>query len=331
MLESRFVCGLLAVLCSSVGHAEVRADEPFGLCGTSRHATQPTENSLAGRQVELFKAVADGDIDAELIAPSAREVWLRVTNKTDKLLTIDLPDAFAAVPVLGQLAPAGNFGFPGAGAGNNFGAGQNFGNFGNAQPGFAQGGQGLAGQGLGGQGIGGQGLGGGFNNGGNGVGNLGLGNVGGGNMLGNGIGNPAALRGMFRVPAGRTGKVRAQTVCLEHGKPEPNSRMRYRLVPIEEFHGDPRIARICHLLASRQITQNVAQAAAWHIANDLSWEELAAKERSRSKYTGSQKFFTSSELREAMRVAQTLQPATSVLTFQTSTSSALSALSASPR
>lgn len=319
MLESRFACSLFAVLCFSFAHVEVPADEPLGLCGTSLHATQPTERSLAGRQVEFFQAAANGEIEAELIAPSAREVWLRVTNKTNKLLSIDLPDAFAAVPVLAQLAPAGNFGFPGAG--------QNIGNFGNAQPGFAQGGQGLGGQGLGGS----QGLGGGFNNGGNGGGNIGGGNVGGGNLfgngIGNGIGNGAPLRGMFRVPAGRAGKVRAQTVCLEHGKPEPNSRMRYRIVPIEDFNSDPRIAHLCQQIASGKVTQNVAQAAAWHIANGLSWEELAAKDRVHSKYAGNQKFFTTEELELAMRVVR----ASEVASAYDSASSASSVPSASLR
>ncbi|MGN6544212.1 MAG: hypothetical protein ACTHK7_04130 [Aureliella sp.] len=268
----RLAVYLFAFMCFSVAH--VQADE---------------------RRVELFAAAADGQIDVELTAPSAREVWLRVTNKTNEQLRIDLPDAFAAVPVLGQLAPQGNLGLgmPAGGFGNNLGIGQNIGNFGNAPGGLGQGGQGMGSQGLGG----------GFNNGGNGIGN-GVGNIGGGNGMFNPLGNGAQMRGMFRVPAGHTGKVRAATVCLEHGKPEPNSRMRYRIVPIAEFNSDPRIAYLCRMLADREITQNVAQAAAWHIANGLSWEELAAKDRVRSKYSGNQKFFNRDELQQSMRVVE---------------------------
>lgn len=301
MLNSRIACGLLAILCSSLAHVE---------------AAEPAAVASSERRVELFTAMADGQIDVELTTPSAREIWLRVANKTDDLLRIDLPDAFAAVPVLGQLAPAGNiglpngFGMPGMGAQNNLGAGANLGNFGNPQAGLGQGGQGT------------QGLGGGFNNGVNAVGNIGGGNPF-GNGIGNGIGNPGGNRGpfqpgMFRVPAGRVGKAHAMTVCLEHGKPEPNSRLRYRIVPLEQFNSDPRIAQVCQQLASRQITQNVAQAAAWHIANQMPWEVLAAKERVRSKYTGNQKFFSDKELelaRQVVAASQEAVPSTAALTL----------------
>jgi hypothetical protein len=307
MLKFRLVGGLFAVLC-------------FGLAAVK--AAEPSQSATSERRVELFAAAAKGEIDVELIAPSAREVWLRVANQTDQPLRIDLPDAFAAVPVLAQFAPGG-FG------GGGFGGG-NFGGGGFGLPGMGGGnfgGGGLGGGGFaggGGQGQGGQGLGGGFNNN-----NFG-GGIGAGNMLGNGVGggnqfgNGAPFRqGIFRVAAGRVGKIRAAAVCLEHGKPEPNSRMHYRIVPIQEFQSDPRIARICQLLASGEVSQNVAQAAAWHVANGLTWEELAAQDRSRSQYTGNEKFFTRDELELAMRVARAIEPAaTSTRLMQTTSLSA---------
>ncbi len=64
------------------------------------------------RAVELFAAMDAGEIEAEVIAPSPRQVFLRVNNKTNDMLKIELPKAFAAVPVLAQWQPGG---FPGGG------------------------------------------------------------------------------------------------------------------------------------------------------------------------------------------------------------------------
>ncbi len=41
------------------------------------------------------------------------------------------------------------------------------------------------------------------------------------------------MGGFFNVKPGKVGKLRVPTVCLEHGKPDPNPRMAYKLVPIE--------------------------------------------------------------------------------------------------
>ncbi len=57
------------------------------------------------REVELFAAMDSGEIGAEVIAPSARQIFLRVDNKTKEMLRIKLPKAFAAVPVLAQMQP----------------------------------------------------------------------------------------------------------------------------------------------------------------------------------------------------------------------------------
>jgi len=66
-------------------------------------------------------------------------------------------------------------------------------------------------------------------------------------------------------------------VCLEHGKREPTARMPYRLTAIEKVSQDPKIALILGGLASGHLSQKVAQAAAWHLANGRTWEQLAAE------------------------------------------------------
>jgi hypothetical protein len=146
--------------------------------------------------------------------------------------------------------------------------------------GFGGGGGGMGGGGMGGGG--GQGGGGGFGGGGGG------GGMGGG--------------GAFRIEPERLQKVKVSLVCLEHGKPDPNPKMAYQIVPLEHFTSDPKIRLLCEALAADQITQNTAQAAAWHLMDNLSWSALAAKNRSESKYTGTVRWFSPMEIRMAMAV-----------------------------
>ncbi len=97
-------------------------------------------------------------------------------------------------------------------------------------------------------------------------------------------------------------KVKVAMVCLEHGKPDPNPKMAYKIVPIEEFTDDHKIRILCEALADGHVAQNTAQAAAWHIMDKMSWEQLAAKNRVESKYTGTVKWFSPIELRSAIAV-----------------------------
>jgi hypothetical protein len=125
----------------------------------------------------------------------------------------------------------------------------------------------------------------------------GFGGGGGGGGFGGGGGG-----GNFRVEPTRMKKVKVTMVCLEHGKPDPNPKMAYKIVPIEEFTADDKIRILCEALADGQVAQNTAQAAAWHIMDGMSWQELAAKNRVESKYTGTVKWFTPIELRSAVAV-----------------------------
>jgi hypothetical protein len=54
--------------------------------------------------------------------------------------------------------------------------------------------------------------------------------------------------------------------------------MQYEIRPITEFTQDETLIELCRALGRGELSQRVAQAAAWHLANDMSWEDLAAKE-----------------------------------------------------
>jgi hypothetical protein len=135
-----------------------------------------------------------------------------------------------------------------------------------------------------------------------GGGGLGGGGFGGGGQGGGGLGGGGG--GFFRIEPDKSKKLSVATVCLEHGKRDPNPRMKYKIVPLEELNASPEVDELCRLLGDQVVAQNVAQAAAWHLANGLSHEALAEKNRRESQFTGNEKYFTASELEIASSVVQ---------------------------
>jgi hypothetical protein len=103
---------------------------------------------------------------------------------------------------------------------------------------------------------------------------------------------------------GKARVFRFATVCLEHGKPEPSARMPYRMVALDTWSDEPRLAFVMECLASGVVTQKVAQAAAWHIANGLSWERLADEAIDHVGGVPDEPFFTAAELRAAAQLVE---------------------------
>lgn len=134
------------------------------------------------------------------------------------------------------------------------------------------------------QGFGGGGLGGGGQQGGGGGGGQ---TTGGGGQQGGGLGGgagggAAGGGGFFSIPPQKVVRIPVTSVCLEHGKPEPSIRMEYHVFPVEHVSKDPVLKELLNLVASGRINKNVAQAAAWNIANGKSWRELAAMKFNRA-------------------------------------------------
>ena len=196
--------------------------------------------------VEMFAALKAGQIDVKLVPKDATQATVIVENKTDRPLRVKMPEAFAGVPVLAQ-------------AGRNVGVGGGAGGFGN------QGGLGggnnqnnnQQNQSFGG-GMGGMG---GMMGGMGGMGGMGMGGMG----------------GMFNVPPEKVVKAKVATVCLEHGKSDPNPRVAYEIRDIKEVTHDSRVVDLCKLLGYGKLNQSTAQAAAWHLTDGLSWQELVSK------------------------------------------------------
>lgn len=231
------------------------------------NAIAKTQTPVEGfTHVEMFDAISNGEIEVSLRARDATKANIIVKNNSDKPLAIQMPEVFAAVPVLRQ-------GLGGLGGGG-------------------QGGGGLGGGGQGGGGN--QGIGGGAG-GGQGGGGFGGGQGGGGGG------------GVFNIPPGRTGRVAVTTVCLEEGKPDPRSSIVYKLAPLNELSTDPRIAETLRMIANDEITQPVAQAAAWHMQDKLSWQELLVKNKVERMDGYFERYFRPQHLNFAQRVVAVSQ------------------------
>ncbi len=208
------------------------------------------------KTVEMFAAIAKGDIAVKLIPKDSTESNVLIENKTDRPLNVKLPEAFAGVPVLAQLDRGG------AGGGRRSGGSSSNSNRSSQNQ--------STGGGMGGM-----------------MGGGGMGGMGG---------------GMFSVPAEQVGKFKVATVCLEHGKDEPRAAVPYEIKPIESFTTKPGVRELCQAVGNGQINQRAAQAAAWHLNNGMSWQDLAAKRIHRA--TGrTEPYFSPAEIQAGMNLA----------------------------
>lgn len=229
----------------------------------SAAANEATAASAATAAVDLFRAMDDDQVDVKFIARSDHDARILITNKTKQPINLQLPEAFAGVPVLAQ---------------------------------FGGGGGGLGGRGGGGGGLGGGGLGGGGGQQSVG-GGLGGGGLGGGGLGGGGGG------GFFSIPPEQTAKLNVPVVCLDHGLRDPSSSKPYKIVPASEHLDRPAVIELLKAFGRGELQHDAAQAAAWHLNNDLSFDELAAKRTGTRRSLSRAPYFSADEIHAAMTYA----------------------------
>ena len=91
------------------------------------------------------------------------------------------------------------------------------------------------------------------------------------------------------------------TVCLEHGKDDPNPRVPYELKPIESFTKDAKVVELLGMLGRDEVSQEVAQAASWHLTDKLTWQELADKVGAEHLDGSTEPFFTHEQVSVAVK------------------------------
>jgi hypothetical protein len=307
-----------------------------GVCPVAAEVGPASASAEAATPLDVLAAEQDGLVEVRFIANDSRSAQVVVKNRSDRPLTLRLPAAFAGVPVLAQMGQAG----AGFGAGGIGGTPQNVGGGGMQNQGMGIGGQmggnpfcWVAREVYGvhdrrwltfrewmiwrapvwlqeGYRLHGEAL---------------------ADWLRERPAAKAALRGLmdlvvagqeprpavaqlrvtvpagdnhatpFTVVAGKTMAIRVPTVCLEYGRREPTPRMPYRLEPLAKVSQDPKLALILGGLASGQLSQKVAQAAAWHLSSGRTWEQLAAEVIDRAGGDPDLPVFSPAELAAAKR------------------------------
>lgn len=228
--------------------------------------------------IELFQAIDDGLVEVKLTPKNSLKSSLAVTNKTDKPIVVEMPSAFAGVPVLAQPGGFGGFG----GMGGMGGRGGAAGGFGGGMFGEEGGGRnnrnGMNSRAGGGRSGGNQSVGG------------GMGGRSGGGMGGRGGG------GLFSIAPNKTRRESVRTVCLEHGKKDPSPSVAYTIVPIDQYTDNKTTQVLCSMLGDEEVDQNALQAAVWNAENGLSFDELAAKTKQEGGNSPITSYFNSGEL-----------------------------------
>ena len=243
----------IAVFCGLISLALVVATSPpTELVAASKTGTtfkKPIKNPKfdpSAELVDLFEAVDAGQVTVRLIPRNAMGGNVLIENKTDKPLTVKIPDAVVGVSIhsqFGNFGAAGNLGLGNQGLGNNAG------------PGNGQNGPQKIGGGIGPA--------------------PGIGN---GQPFGNGQGNPQGIgQGFFSLPAEHVISLNFNSVCLEHGKPEPGPSSKYTLAPVTKISPDPVLYQLLTVVGSGKVDTKAAQAAAWHQANKMSFQQLSEK------------------------------------------------------
>lgn len=223
-LIRRFLTLFAAAAISAMGASLLADDSGNAKPSNSLASSAVSSNaSDAASGTDLFAAMKSGDVDVKIIPRDSRRAQVILKNNTDQPLTVKLPEAFVATPVLAQVGGAG---------GNNNNRNTNNNNNNKNQS---------VGGGMGGMGGGG----------------------------GGGFG------GAFSIPPERVVKMQVAVVCLEFGKTEPSAHVPYTIEPAEKYTSDPEVQQICRLLGEGKLDQRAAQAAAWHVANHMSWDDLA--------------------------------------------------------
>ena len=82
--------------------------------------------------------------------------------------------------------------------------------------------------------------------------------------------------GPFNIPPESVREIKIEAVCLEHGKPNPKNTMPYELVRLDEVCKEPAVEALLIRYGQGGLDRDVVQAAAWNLANGLSWDKLAA-------------------------------------------------------
>jgi len=138
---------------------------------------------------------------------------------------------------------------------------------------------------------------------------IGVGNQGGNQLPGNG-GNRGQNQGnamVFSLAPEGFGQLGVPCVCLEYGKPTPRPVIPYQVQSIDRVTAKAEVHELCRMLGRGDLDQLTTQAAVWHLNNDMSWKELAAKRLQSETLGWTAPLFTSRQIADAKKAVEHVQ------------------------
>ncbi|MHB0957227.1 MAG: hypothetical protein ACYC0X_24385 [Pirellulaceae bacterium] len=219
----------------------------YGWCGEGEAGRQaPATESV---EVDLLSAAKSGQVQIAVVPQSYLTMTMRVRNNTEDTLRVLLPETFAAIPTARWQTQQAlrQQGMPPSLA-NNYGPSQG-------------GAQGLAGS-LAGPWVAGQPT---------TVPNLAEQQA----DNNNNNNNTASAHRTWTLAAGQLIQIQVPCFCLEYGKPDPNPRIPYQMIELQDLNEKPAVQELLTRFARGDLDQRVAQLAAWHVANGVPWPMLA--------------------------------------------------------
>lgn len=151
--------------------------------------------------------------------------------------------------------------------------------------------------------------------GGGGGGNRGGGGGGGGNQSVGGGGGGGGNRGgggggRFNIAPEKITRIDVPLLCLDHGLRDPSSSKSYEVRPIEDVVKSPAMVAIVKAYANGELPRGAAQAATWHINNDISWNQLSSKLTGTTRQMVRHPYFSRNEIQAAMAIVSRAQSMT---------------------
>lgn len=132
-----------------------------------------------------------------------------------------------------------------------------------------------------------------------------------GTTFGSSIFSGSGMNNIFNIAPEQVRTVEIKCLCLEHGKPNPRSAVQYELVPLAEINDDPKLAEVLKSYGRGDADRDVAQAAAWHLSNEMTWDDLAALSQ-KIALNASRPWFSTHQLRSAKELVDTAKPVPAV-------------------
>lgn len=215
----------------------------WAIPGFCQKGGKPAEPALGEPiEVELLSAVRSGQIQLAVVPQSYSLMTLRVRNYTSGTLRVLLPETLAAIPTARwqtQQALQQN-GMPPSLAQNSY-----------PNQGGSQGlGASLTGPWANGQPASGQGP---------------------ADAPDGGVTAPRS----WTLAAREMIQIQVPCFCLEYGKPDPNRRIPYQVVELQDLNDQPAVEELLKRFGQGDLDQRIAQLAAWHVANGVPWQMLA--------------------------------------------------------